>query len=229
MARDLSRNRKKTIQINRYLENKIAILREPILPTWQCSCKERRKQSALARWAKDHPTREPSVYPVWRLFARPVFAPPSAHPIPNCAWENPFPRLRGTGTHEKNARIFFMGTREGGRRPEGGNTKLAFIPLGSCSQTQYSSHLTTARKPGVYPAWRAPNPEPYTERIPSLACGGRGSHEKNARIFFMGTREGSRRPEGGNTKPAFIPLGGYPQTQCLSRLVAAHKSSGYHA
>ena len=66
------------------------------------------------------------------------------------------------------------------------------------------------RKPSIYPAWRAPNPEPCTERIPSPACGGRGSHEKNARIFFMGTREGGRRPEGGNTKPGFIPLGTNP-------------------
>ena len=140
----------------------------------------------------------------------------------------PSPACGGRGSHEKNARIFFMGTREGGRRPEGGNTKLAFIPLGSCSQTQYSSHLTTARKPGVYPAWRAPNPEPYTERIPSLACGGRGSHEKNARIFFMGTWEGGRRPEGGNTKPAFIPLGGYPQTQCLSRLTVSTSTMTLH-
>ena len=72
-ARELSRKCKKTIQINRYLENKIAILREPILPAWQCSCKERRKQSALARWAKDHPACESSVCPAWRLPTNPMF------------------------------------------------------------------------------------------------------------------------------------------------------------
>ena len=114
---------------------------------------------------------------------------------------------------------------EGGRRPEGGNTKLAFIPLGSCSQTQYSSHLTTARKPGVYPAWRAPNPEPYTERIPSLACGGRGSHEKNARIFFMGTREGGRRPEGGIKNQDLSRLA---RTQYLSRLAVSTSTMTLH-
>ena len=84
-------------------------------------------------------------------------------------------------------------------------------------------------KPRFYPAWRASNPEPCTERIPSPACGGRGSHEKNARIFFMGTREGGRRPEGGNTNPVFTPLDGCPQTQHLSRLATARKPSVYPA
>ena len=43
VARDLSRNRKKTIHINRYLENKIEISRMPIPPVWQCSCKKTQK------------------------------------------------------------------------------------------------------------------------------------------------------------------------------------------
>ena len=145
----------------------------------------------------------------------------------------PSPASGGRGTHEKNARIFFMGTREGGRRPEGGNTNPAFTPLGGRPKTQHLPRLAAAQKPSVYPAWRPPAnpafiplgalPFPRTlvlsrlaraqarslhEKIPSPACGGRGSHEKNARIFFMGAREGGRRPEGGNTNPAFIPLGG---------------------
>ena len=64
----------------------------------------------------------------------------------------------------------------------------------------------------IYPAWRAPNPEPYTERIPSPACGGRWPQAGR-----------------GNIKPAFIPLGGHPQTQHLSRLAAIRKPSIYPA
>ena len=80
-ARGLSRRCKKAIYINRYLENKIAILREPILPAWQHSCKKRRKQAALARWAKVHPAREPSVYPAWRrLPINPAFIPLGGYP-----------------------------------------------------------------------------------------------------------------------------------------------------
>ena len=62
---------------------------------------------------------EPSIYPAWRLLANPAFIPLGALPSPNIARKNPFPACGGRGTHEKNARIFFMGTREGGRRPEG--------------------------------------------------------------------------------------------------------------
>ena len=171
----------------------------PIPPVWQCSCKERRKQAALARWAKDHPACEPSVFPAWRLPTNPMFIL-----LGGCSrgqyssrlariqsrivhGKIPSPACGGRGSHEKNARIFFMGTREGGRRPEGGNTKLAFIPLGSCSQTQYSSRLTTAHKPSICPAWRLP------------------------------------------TSPVFIPLGGHSQTQRLSRLPVARKPSVYPA
>jgi len=130
-ARELSRKCKKTIQINRYIENKIAILREPILPAWQCSCKERRKQSALARWAKDHPACESSVCPAWRLPTNPMFillGGCSRGQYSPCLARTQFrivhgkipsPACGGRGSHEKNARIFFMGTREGGRRPEG--------------------------------------------------------------------------------------------------------------
>ena len=92
-----------------------------------------------------------------------------------------------------------------------------FILLGGCSRGQYSPRLACTQ-------FRIEH-----GKIPSPACGGRGSHEKNARIFFMGTREGGRRPEGGNTKPAFIPFGGYLQTQHLSRLAAARKPSVYPA
>ncbi len=131
---------------------------------------------------------EPSVYPAWRA-PKPEF----------CTETIPSPAYGGRGSHEKNARIFFMGTREGGRRPEGGNKNPAFMPLDGPSNDA---------------AWRTVqsrilhgnNPESCTETIPSPACGGRGSHEKNARIFFMGTREGGRRPEGGNKNPAFMPL-----------------------
>ena len=139
-----------------------------------------------------------------------------------------------------------MGAREGGRRPEGGNTKPGFIPLGGRPQTPYLSRLAATHKLSIHPAWRPlTNPvfiplvgHPQAQylsslartqsrivhgKIPSPACGGRGSHEKNARIFFMGTREGGRRPEGGNKNPAFMPLGGSSiyaawQAQYLHRL-----------
>ena len=141
---------------------------------------------------------------------------------------------------------------EGGRRPEGGNTNPVFTPLSGCSRTQHLSRLAAAYKPSAYPAWQPPANPVFTPlggcsrgqcsprlartqsrivhgKIPSPACGGRGSHEKNARIFFMGTREGGRRPEGGNTNPMFTPLDGHPQTQHLSRLAATHKPSVYPA
>ena len=88
-----------------------------------------------------------------------------------------------------------------------------FILFGGCSRGQCSPCLARTQSLIVH------------GKIPSPACGGRGSHEKNARIFFMGTREGGRRLEGGNTKPGFIPLGGRPQTPYLSRLAATHKLS----
>ena len=120
------------------------------------------------------------------------------------------------------------------------------------TRSPWLSRLTAAREASVRPAWRAPNPEPCTERIPSPACGGRGSHEKNAHIFFMGAREGGRRPEGGiqtqclhrltatrkpsiypawrpPTNPVFTPLGGYSQIQRLPRLAATHEPSLYPA
>ena len=90
---------------------------------------------------------------------------------------------------------------------------------------QHLPRLARCPRTQCLSAWRAPKPESCTEKILSPACGGRGSHEKNARIFFMGTREGGRRPEGGNTNPAFILPGGHSQTQHLSRLAAAPKPS----
>ena len=71
---------------------------------------------------------------------------------------------------------------------------------------QHLPRLARCPRTQCLSAWRAPKPESCTEKILSPACGGRGSHEKNARIFFMGTREGGRRPEGGGIKkPGFIP------------------------
>ena len=160
----------------------------------------------------------------------------------------PSPACGGRGSHEKNARIFFMGTREGGRRPEGGNTKLAFIPLGSCSQTQYSSRLTTAHKPSICPAWRPlTNPafvtlagRPQTQRLSRLAAvrelsiypawrlsasprfiplGGRSQTPCLSRLALPRTQHLSRLAVAAN--PGFIPLGCCPQTQYSSRLAAA--------
>ena len=105
------------------------------------------------------------------------------------------------------------------------------LPATSQKQEARGYSAWAAHEPRFYPAWRAPNPESCTKKIPSPACGGRGSHEKNARIFFMGAREGGRRPEGGNTKPGFIPLGAlpFPQTQSLPRLAACYEPSVYPA
>ena len=97
---------------------------------------------------------KPSIYPAWRPLTNPVFIPLGGHSQALCLYrlaraksrtlygKNPFPACGGRGSHEKNARIFSMGTREGGRRPEGG------------IQTQCLPRLTTARKPSIYPAWR---------------------------------------------------------------------------
>ena len=83
--------------------------------------------------------------------------------------------------------------------------------------------ITPLGEPGNHAAWRGQclsrlvrcQSQILHGKIPSPACGGRGSHEKNARIFFMGTREGGRRPEGGIKNqdlsrladPAITPLG----------------------
>ena len=115
-----------------------------------------------------------------------------------------------------------------------------FIPLGSCPQTPCLSRLAVARKPSIYPAWRAPNSESCMGKsLPPLA-GGRGSHEKNARIFFMVPgkvaegRKGEYKPSVypawlPPTNPVFTPLGGCPQTQRLSRLAATRKPRVYPA
>ena len=111
-----------------------------------------------------------------------------------------------------------MGTREGGRRPEGGNKKPAFIPLGSHPQTQHSSRLAAAHKPSIHPAWLPPtNPviiplggHPQTQHLSRLAA----------------ARKTSIYPAWPpSTNPAFIPLGSRPQTQHSSRLAAAHNPS----
>ena len=150
-----------------------------------------------------------SIYPAWRLPTNPVFIPLSG--CPQTQWL--FRLAVSTSTMTL-------------RRKENVET----LPVTSQkTRSPWLSRLTAAREASVRPAWRAPNPEPCTERIPSPACGGRGSHEKNAHIFFMGTREGGRRPEGGNTNPMFTPLDGHPQTQHLSRLAATHKPSVYPA
>ena len=134
----------------------------------------------------------------------------------------PSPACGGRGSHEKNARIFFMGTREGGRRPEGGNTKLAFIPLGSCSQTQYSSRLTTTHKPSICPAWRLPTSPVF------IPLGGHSQTQRLSRLPVA--RKLSVYPAWRlSASSAFIPLGGYPRAQDLSRLAAAHEPSIYPA
>ncbi|SUX19954.1 Uncharacterised protein [Cardiobacterium valvarum] len=95
--------------------------------------------------------------------------------------------------------------------------------------------MAVAHEPSVYPAWRAPKSEHCTKKSLSPLAG-----------------EGGRRPEGGNTKPGFLPLavahepsvypawrqsvspvfipfGGLPRAQRLSRLAAAHEPSIYPA
>ena len=106
-------------------------MREPILPTWQCSCKERRKQAALARWAKDHPAREPSVYPAWHV------------PNPEWCMGKSLPPLAGDGAPMKKMLAFFSwvpGKVAAGRKGEYKTriypawqqlTNPAFIPLGA--------------------------------------------------------------------------------------------------
>ena len=176
----------------------------------------------------------------------------------------PSPACGGRGSHEKNARIFFMGTREGGRRPEGGEYKTSiypawqlltnpvFIPLDDHPQAQYLSRLAATHKPSVYPAWRLPTSPAFTppgarqilnlvrkESLPPLA--GDGAPMKKMLAFFSwvpGKVAAGRKGEYKTriypawrlpTNPAFIPLGGCPQTPCLSRLVAAHEPSVYPA
>ena len=151
---------------------------------------------------------EPSVYPAWRpaLPTNPAFIPLGARKIPNLIRKESLPPLAGDGAPmKKNARIFFMGTREGGRRPEGGNTNPVFTPLDGCPQTQHLSRLATARKPSVYPAWLPPtNPVftplggcPQTQHLSRLAAA------RKPRVC-----PAWRLP----ANPAFIPLGSLPQT-----------------
>ena len=147
-------------------------------PLGSVLAKKRRKQAALARWAKVHPVRKPSVYPAWQLPTNPMFILLGGCSRGQCSprlartqsrivhGKIPSPACGGWGSHEKNARIFFMGTREGGRRPEGG------------IQNQHLPRLAVDHKPSVYPAWQPP------------------------------------------ANPGFIPLGGCPRIQRLSRLVA---------
>ena len=123
----------------------------------------------------------------------PAFIPLGVRLIPNFAQKILSPACGGRGSHEKNARIFFMGTREGGRRPEGGiktqrlprlAANPAFIPLGA-----NPAFIPLGGKPSIHPAWRKPNIHPawrQTQHLPRLAanpafippgaCPGRSTH-----------------------------------------------------
>ncbi len=107
------------------------------------------------------------------------------------------------------------------------------IPLGGRPQTPCLSHLAPcpSYKPSVYPAWWPPanpvfNPLDahqilnlvWKESLPPLA--GDGAPMKKCSHFFHGYPGRWPQAGRGNTKPAFIPLGGCPQTQHLSRLAA---------
>ena len=164
----------------------------------------------LSRLAASH---EPSIYAAWRLATSPAFIPLGGYPRAQC-----LSRLAA-----RYAPSVCTAWRQ--------SVRPVFIPLGGCPQAQHLSRLAAAHEPSIYPAWRLSASPAFIplggspraqrlprlaraqvrtlhEKIPSPACGGWGSHEKNARIFFMGTREGGRRPEGGNKNPAFMPLGG---------------------
>ena len=80
---------------------------------------------------------------------------------------------------------------------------------GGHSQTQALSRLAATHKPCVYTAWRAQNPEPCTERIPSLLAGD-GAPMKKMLAFFSWV-------------PGKVAAGrkGGIQTQRLSRLAVS--------
>ena len=125
--------------------------------------------------------------------------------------KNPFPRLRGKVAEG----------RKGGYKPSVYPawqllTSPVFIPLGSYSRAPCLSRLAATHEPRVYPAWRAQNPEPCTERIPSPACGGRwtqaGRGEYKPSVYPVWLLPAN---------PVFIPLGGRPRNQHLSCLVVS--------
>ena len=122
------------------------------------------------------PSRKPRFYPARRLPANPAFIPLGAHQILNLVRKEPLPPLAG----------------EGGRRPEGGNTNLVFIPLGGCSRGQCSPRLARTQSRIVH------------GKIPSPACGGRwpkaGRGEYKPCVYPVW------RP-ALPANPAFIPLG----------------------
>ena len=124
-----------------------------------------------------------------------------------------------------------MGTREGGRRPEGGNTKPGFIPLGGCPQTQHLSRLTVSistmtlrRKENVetLPATSQKTRSPWLSRLAA-------AHKPSIYPAWRPLTNPVFIPLGAAANPAFIPLGGCPRTQHLPRLVAAHKLCVYPA
>ena len=130
------------------------------------------------------------------------------NPMPIPLGHRPLPILRREKTFLKTANNPSSRLREEVSRSDGGGQKRLSVLLGG---------------PSNHTAWRGQclsrlvrcQSQILHGKIPSPACGGRGSHEKNARIFFMGTREGGRRPEGGIknqdlsrlANPATAPLG----------------------
>ena len=112
------------------------------------------------------------------------------NPMPIPLGHRPLPILRREKTFLKTANNPSSRLREEVSRSDGGGQKRLSVLLGG---------------PSNHTAWRGQclsrlvrcQSQILHGKIPSPACGGRGSQEKNARIFFMGTREGGRRPEGG--------------------------------
>ena len=168
-------------------------------------------------------TREPSVYPAWRLATRPVFVPlgglsPNPAFIPLAARYAPSVRPAWRALHEPSIYPAW-------RLP----TNSVFIPLGGCSRTQCLSRLAVAHEPSVYPAWRmSANPafiplgglpraqclprlavaqaRTLHEKIPSTACGGRGSHEKMLAFFSWVPGKVAAGRKGGIKNQDFSPL-----------------------
>ena len=106
------------------------------------------------------------------------------NPMPIPLGHRPLPILRREKTFLKTANNPSSRLREEVSRSDGGGQKRLSVLLGGPS-----NH--TACGASVYPAWCVANPKFCTEKsLPPLAG------------------EGGRRPEGGDKKPGFIPLGG---------------------
>ena len=143
------------------------------------------RAQVLSRLAASH---EPSIYAAWRLATSPAFIPLGGYPRAQCL-------SRLAATREPSVYPAWRLATRPVFVPLGGlSTNPAFIPLGGLPRAQCLPRLAVAQARTLH------------EKIPSTACGGRGSHEKMLAFFSWVPGKVAAGRKGGIKNQDFSPL-----------------------